>query len=83
MAKYLIEEKGVDFNASDNEDKTPLHWAAARLGRLYAVKYLLEGKGTDFNAPLYRIHPKGRLNLAKYLEEKKCFGVLERIIRDT
>jgi ankyrin repeat protein len=42
VVKYLIEEKGADFNALDKCGKTPLHSAAfaAGLGKLDVVKYL-------------------------------------------
>jgi ankyrin repeat protein len=77
LVKYLIEEKGADFNAPDNDGKIALHFAA-RWAKLDVVKYLIEEKGADFNAPdndgkiaLHFAAESGELDLVKYLIEEK------------
>ncbi len=77
LVKYLIEEKGANFNALDKYGQTPLH-SAAQSGNSDVVKYLIEEKGADFNAPdrrgntpLHSTAKMGRLDVVKYLKKRR------------
>ena len=43
IIRRLVQEEIVDINSGDNEDRSPMQWAAFR-GNLEAVKCLLERK---------------------------------------
>jgi len=65
-------QKGVNVEAKDNSDWTPLH-CASRKGHLTIVQYLAEQAGADLEAqnnfgqtPLHIASWKDRLIVAKY-----------------
>jgi ankyrin repeat protein len=53
LVKYLIDEKGADFNATDEDGRTSLHFAAES-GNLDLVKYLEEKIRTTSRVVKYR-----------------------------
>ncbi|GFR27328.1 hypothetical protein TNCT_386701 [Trichonephila clavata] len=65
----------VNVNARDNDNYTPLSWAAS-LGRLKVVEHLIkndadiEAKDRDIWTPLHAAAYHGQLDMVKYLVEK-------------
>ena len=71
IVKYLV-ERGADYNCKDNNNVTPLYFAAYK-GHIEIVKYLVE-RGADVNCkdnnndtPLYVAAANGHTEIVKYL----------------
>jgi ankyrin repeat protein len=71
--KYFIEEKGVHANVKDDDDDTPLHYAARYNPNVEVLKYLVS-QGADVNAtdkdgytPLHCAAFSGDVETAKIL----------------
>jgi len=78
LLAFMI-ENGADINAKDNDDCTPLHFAAA-IGHLCVVDYLIHQKA-DINAqarvfrsgtPLHLAAQNGHLSVVEYLGNQKA-----------
>ena len=75
VVEYLVGELKCDVNSKNNQDITPLHYAAQE-GHLEIVRYLVEKKAeivcydTSGNTPLHLAARKNHLDVVKFLTGK-------------
>lgn len=75
MAKYLVNEMGIDINARSKTDAKAIH-VAARAGQKNMVKFLIEKglsvdePGMHGQSPLFYAAIKGQIKVAEYLISK-------------